>query len=49
MFSAKTIMYWSVAVSTIMAFIRITFSIAVYNDVIGQKKSKSTGPIFFGQ
>lgn len=27
MFSAQTIMYWSVAVSTIMVFIHIAFSV----------------------
>jgi hypothetical protein len=48
MFSAQTIMYWSIAASTIMGFIHIAFSVAVHNDATSQKKSESTGSIFVG-
>ncbi len=32
MFTAQTIMYWSIVISTITAFIHIAFSVAVLND-----------------
>ncbi len=45
-FSPQTIMYWSIVVSTITAFIHIAFSIAVLNDANNLKQVKSQEPIF---
>lgn len=46
MFSAQAIMYWSVVVSTITAFIHIAFGVAVLNDASSLKQTESRELIF---
>ena len=41
MFNAQTIMYWSVIVATVTAFIHIAFGVAVLNDASNLKSSNS--------
>lgn len=48
MFSTQTIMYWSIVVATVTAFIHIAFGVAVMNDATNLKSSNPNSLKFVG-
>ena len=48
MFNSQFIIYWSIVSSTVLAFIHIAFSVAVYEDAKKQTDYEPTGSVFVG-